>query len=395
MSSKPKPNIRPFLPSFAKTVTLERNDVGNYKNVDEYCEGGEVPSSEAVEADWEEVENVFTQHCMSLSQKLDDNDFDENERSCCSGDDEGEDYANADDDIIQKRLFDERGEKNSDCEDDRKPSATVDKCNEEGKTPSYARKPTMAAATAHADEFDDLDWPPDKELCMSVNVAEAKRSVHSHTPQIPNETSNDGVAAFEATTSASGTAFAQPEPKTTKDTKNRNCHNIHIGDQSVVGGGRKNKKVKRSSTGGTLTLTQHFSSMKKEQRNDATTEYTDNLRQGTFERSTSGLVTIKIGLKHVSFKPGDVWYPRDQTLREMGFALTLGEIGTSRGVHVATIKFAWMPLRNAFLGLEHASIVTAATGIEWVRVVKHEPLAGRASTPDAACTFCSSRRPRT
>ncbi|KAL9186423.1 hypothetical protein ACHAXT_005661 [Thalassiosira profunda] len=304
---------------------------------------------------WDALEAAFTQHEQSLSQQQGDVEEEEEE--------EEDEYEEEEEDPA-KRLFEED-------KGDRKPSAKPPEDECMGDTPA-------------SNEF-DCSYPSDDEE-LSNMVLDA--NYYSSKKQPAVGVCLSGNASTVNDTGELPENGADTKKASANDPKKRQ-HNMF----EVVA----SKKKSRRSSGGMITLSQHFSSVKKEKTSEP-------LNNASGKKLESGMVTIRRGIEDVSFKKGDVWLPRG-ALGGKGFAFTLGDIKTVGTHHVAEIAAAWMKVENAFLGPEEGAGVKSYLGSEWVLVKKHELLPQRTklkdlakriteNLPDEATALCYEKRGR-
>ena len=339
-----------------------------------------------------DMEKIFTQHMQSLSQDIGD-DYDEEEYS----DDNDEEFEDSKPAAV-KELF--KNKNNDGISKTKPPCACV-------SSKRVSTDNININDDEFADNFDDdvlakMEIPPSSNNRISTaaefedddldnamsNLDEAAVLSNSNSSFNNNSNSSSGGKAkteHEKDRKQSPTKMKQPTllETVTALNKKRRISSIGTASSSSAKGNvnfttttaKKEKKTSsksRKSSGSTAsiqtnTLTQMFGGA-------------PDTPQSTSSNNTMNeneLHEVRIGTEIRTVKKGDVWLPRDKSLRDEGFAFSIGDISMENipkliGKHkVAHITTAWIRVEMAFIGAEEATAVKAFIGSEWVRVMKH------------------------
>ena len=317
---------------------------------------------------WDAMEEIFTQHDQSLSQDIgDDIDSEEEDNECESGDSKPE----------ALRLF---GDNN---EDERKPSA-LKRVSTDNNTTENEEDDTKPSAKAE-DEFMDYSYAVgDEEFAnldiealidstsgnsnsnWSGNADISSTSVNNGDDKVGHTAESNQKKEKRPTLFESATTAANKKQRKSTGTYASSTQTNKI-TQHFSTTAKKGKKSRKSSASvQSNTLTQCFASVTKEEKFNAS----PNERTGS--RKLDGLVSLRG--ENTTFKKGDIWIPKEKSLKAAGFAVTLGDISMENMRYVAEISAAWMRIERTFLGPEEGAAVKESIGIEWVLVKQHELL---------------------
>lgn len=352
-----------------------------------------------------DIVEIFTQHMQSLSQDIGDDYEEEEEYSDNNDDEEFEDSKPA----AAKELF-----KNNNND-----GISTNPCSHDVGVSSkrVSTDYTNTNDDEFADNFDDdvlakMEIPPSSNNRMSTeaefedddldnqmsNLNEAVILSNSNSSFNNSNTSSGGKVKTEQEKDKklSPTKMKQPTLLETvtalNKSKKRRISSIGTASSSSSSSAKGNvsfttttaKKEKktnsksRKSSGSTAsiqtnTLTQMFGGAPDTPQSTSPNNTPKVMNENELHE-------VRLGTEIRTVKKGDVWLPRDKSLRDEGFAFSIGDISMENipkliGKHkVAHITTAWMRVEMAFIGAEEATAVKAFTGSDWVRVMRHELL---------------------